>query len=337
MTGPDQHDENAVEAQAAQWFARLKSLPVSRETLQAFFEWQRDETHAEAFAVIERLWSRAGDLGDRPAIAAVTDAALARKARRRWLGLAWPPHPALAALAVLLLVLLGVGATYWAMRPGANDYMTKVGQRSVVALADGSQVTLDTDTRIVTRFEADERRVVLTHGQAYFTVAHDTARPFRVEADGTEVLATGTQFAVRRDGVGVDVTLVEGSVRVTPRATSPTTLRPGQRLVLRGDTAAVVQGVDTKAATAWRQGRIVLDGWTLARAVAEVNRYTTRPVRLEATHFADARFSGTFDAGDIEGFVAATTALLPLTAVRDANGSIRLVDRATREKSAQST
>ncbi|RZF60860.1 DUF4880 domain-containing protein [Sphingomonas populi] len=333
MTGPDQHDENAVEAQAAQWFARLKSLPVSRETLQAFFEWQRDETHAAAFAAVERLWSRAGDLGDRPAIVAATHAAVARKARRRWRGLAWPTHPALAALAVLLLVLLGIGATYWVMRPGANDYMTKVGQRSVVALVDGSRMSLDTDTRIVTRFNAQERRVVLTHGQAYFTVAHDTARPFRVEADGAEVVATGTQFAVRRDGVGVDVTLVEGSVRVTAQGTAPTTLRPGQRLVLRPDQTAVVQMVDTKAATAWRQGRIVLDGWTLARALSEVNRYTTQPVRLEATRFAEARLSGTFDAGDIEGFVAAATALLPLTAERDADGSVRLVDRAPQEKS----
>ncbi|SDA36914.1 FecR domain-containing protein [Sphingomonas sp. NFR15] len=337
MTGTDQHDEGGVEAQAAQWFARLRTLPVSRETLEDFFAWQRDEAHSAAFDAIERLWSRAGDMGDRPAILAATRAAMRRKAERHWLLPVWPAHPALAALTILLLVLLGVGATYWVMRPGADEYMTKVGQRSVVALADGSRVSLDTDTRIATRFNTDERRVVLAHGQAYFIVAHETARPFRVEADGTEVVATGTQFAVRRDAAAVDVTLVEGSVRVVPQGSAPRTLRPRQRMVLRPDRTVVVQGVDIKTATAWRQGRIVLDGWTLARALSEVNRYTTQPVRLEATRFANARLSGTFDAGDIKSFVAAATALLPLTAVRDTDGSVRLVDRAAQEKTTRST
>lgn len=325
MTGTDQHGDNAVEAQAAQWFARLKSLPVSRETLQQFFAWQRNETHAAAFDAVERLWSSAGDLGHRPAIVAATHDALSRKVKRRLPS--WSLRPAFAAVAVIVLLLLGSGATYWALRPAANAYATGIGQQSVVALEDGSKVTLDTDSRIVVRFDKDGRTVVLSQGQAYFTVAHDRARPFHVEAGDTGVLATGTQFNVRRDGTAVDVTLVEGSVRVASPGASSATLRSGQQLLLRPDRAPVVRTVDAGTATAWKQGRIVLDGWTLGRALVEVNRYTPRPVRLGASRFADARLSGTFDVGDIENFVAATTALLPLSAERDADGSIRLIDR----------
>lgn len=325
MTGTDQHGDNTVEAQAAQWFARLKSLPVSHETLQQFFAWRRDETHAAAFDAVERLWSRAGELGDRPTMVAATHDALSRKAKRR--SSSWSLTPALAALAAIVLLLLGSGATYWALRPAANAYATGIGQQSVVALEDGSKVTLDTDTRIVVRFDTDGRTVILKQGQAYFTVAHDTARPFHVEAGDTGVLATGTQFSVRRDGGAVDVTLVEGSVRVAARGALSATLRSGQQLVLRPDRAAVVQAVDAGAATAWTQGRIVMEGWTLGRALVEVNRYTSRPVRLGASQFTDARLSGTFDVGDIDSFVAATTALLPLSAARDADGSIRLTER----------
>lgn len=335
MTGTDQHGDDAAEAQAAQWFARLKSLPVSRETLQAFFEWQREEGNAAAFDAVERLWSRAGELGDRPAMVAVTEAVLAR--HPGWRLRSRPLHPAIVALAAILLVLLGSGVTYWALHPAGNAYATGVGQQSMVALEDGSKVTLDTATRIVVRFDKGGRNVVLQRGQAYFTVAHDPARPFRVVAGDTGVLATGTQFGVRREGGAVDVTLVEGSVRVEAQGAQAALLNAGQQLVLRPDRAAVVRGVDTAAVTAWKQGRIVLDGWTLAHALAEVNRYTMRPVRLEATRFADARLSGTFDVGDIESFVAATTALLPLTAERGADGSIRLIDRATPQKSPSST
>jgi len=121
--------------------------------------------------------------------------------------------------------------------------------------------------------------------------------------------------------------LVEGSVQVATRGAAPSTLRSGQQLVLRPDHAAVMRAVDADTATAWTQGRIVLDGWTLARALVEVNRYTPRPVRLEAARYADARLSGTFDVGDIDSFVAAATALLPLTAQRDTDGAIRLIER----------
>ncbi len=325
MTGIDQHGENAVEAQAAQWFARLKSLPVSRETLQRFFEWHRDAAHAAAFEVVERTWSYAGTLSDRPSIVAATRAALDRKQKRRTLS--WPLHPAFSALAAVFLVLVGCGATYWAIRPSADDYATRIGQQSVIALDDGSKVTLDTDTRIVVRFDKDGRNVVIEHGQAYFTVAHDTSRPFRVEAGGTGILATGTQFGVRRDGPAVDVTLVEGSVRVALPGARSETMRSGQQLVARPDRATVVRGVDVDAATAWRHGRLVLDGWTLQQALVEVNRYSVHPVRLDDARFANSRLSGTFDVGDIDSFIAATTALLPLTAARQTDGSIRLVDR----------
>lgn len=335
MTGTDPHGEDTVEAQAAQWFARLKSLPVSRETLQAFFAWQRDARHATAFAAVEQMWSTAGALGDRPALIAATEAALARKATRR--ALIWLPRPVVAGLAAILLVLLGSGVTYWALRPEANAYATRIGQQSAVVLEDGSKVALDTDTRVIVRFEKDERRVVLEQGQAYFTVAHDTARPFRVTAGDTQVLATGTQFDVRRDGAAVAVTLVEGRVQVAMAGAPSTALGAGQQWVVRPARAAVVRAVDPATTTAWRQGRIVLDGWTLEQALIEVNRYTARPVRLEVPRFAGARLSGTFDAGDIGSFVAATTALLPLDAARDADGSIRLVDRVSSKKAAPAT
>ncbi|MGJ3648204.1 FecR family protein [Sphingomonas sp. GlSt437] len=330
MTGTQQHGEDTAEAEAAEWFARLKSLPVSRTTLQQFFDWRREDRHAEAFAAVERVWEQAGDLADRPAIRAATEAAVDRAPRQRWF--ASPFKPAVAALAAVLLVLLGSGITYWLVQPASNAYATRVGEQSMIALEDGSKMTLDTDTRVVVSFDRDQRRVVLTRGQAFFTVAHDSVRPFRVTAGDAQVQATGTQFGVRRDGGAVDVTLVEGSVRVATPTAQPTILAAGQQLALGADKTLVVHKIDTAAATAWKSGRIVLDRWTLGRALGEVNRYTTHPVELDAPQFADARLSGTFDVGDIDSFVAATTAVLPLDAVRDPDGAVRLVDRAAARK-----
>lgn len=328
MTGSDQPGEETIAEEAAQWFARLKSLPVSRETLQQFHRWQRDARHAAAFEAVERLWQRSAALGARPAIAAATQAALARSAGGTPRSARW--RPALMGVAAMGLLLLGSGISYWLLRPPLGSYATGIGQRSVVTLDDGSQVTLDTDSSVRARFTSGARQITLTRGQALFAVAHDAARPFVVTAGAAGVLATGTRFGVRRDDQAVAVTLIEGSVRVTATGEAPRVLGSGQQWVLQPGRAAVVHGVDAAATTAWTQGRLVLDGWTLARALAEVNRYTVRPIRLDAPAYASARLSGTFAAGDVESFVRATTVLLPLAATHDTDGSIRLVARASR-------
>lgn len=309
-------------AQAADWFARLKSVPVSRETLELFFEWRRGEGHEAAFEEVERLWGKAGQVADDPAIRQATQAAYDRPKRRIGRG-------GLAAIAVPALVLIVAGSAVLLHRTG-DRYTTGVGQQSVVALADGSRVTLDTDTKLVVRLEKDARHVELDHGQAYFTVAHDASRPFTVEAGGVEVVATGTQFDVRHLTGATDVTLVEGSVNVrAPGSDDPRRMVAGQKMMLASGQAPVVRRVDTAVATAWKRGQIVLDGMTLSDAIAEVNRYTAHPVELDAQRYAGNRVGGAFETGDIDSFVQATTALLPLRAVRQSDGRIHLTDAHT--------
>jgi len=101
-------------------------------------------------------------------------------------------------------------------------------------------------------------------------------------------------------------------------------LRAGQRLILDGSHVSPVQAIDTTPTTAWTQGRIVLDGMTLEHAVTEVNRYVNAPVRLDAPGFADARISGSVETGDIGSFTTAVTAVLPLKAHTNSDGSVVL-------------
>jgi transmembrane sensor len=307
-------------AEAAQWFARLKTVPVSRATLDAFFAWRQEAGHGEAFEEIERLWTGAAALGDDPEIRAITNDAYDKGGVRRKANWTLRLLPATAAVAAIVAVC-SVGL--W---NSGTRYATKVGERSVVDLEDGSKVTLDTDTELTVVFSREKRTVNLEHGQAYFVVAHNAARPFTVAAGRTDVLATGTQFDVHRSDSATVVTLVEGSVRVTPPGAAATKMVAGQQLRLSSGKAPQLHAADVTVETAWRRGRIVLDGVTLADAVAAVNRYTTRPLQLDATRLAGNRISGTFETGDIDSFVAAATSLLPLKAVRVADGSVRLIE-----------
>lgn len=307
-------------AEASQWFARLKSLPVSHGTLKDFFAWRREKQNAAAFEEAERFWTDAGRVSERPAILrAVENARRGRQApRRTW---RFALVPALAALAAAIVA----GAVWYALSP--RTFRTDIGEQRAVALDDGSRLHLNTETQVSVRYQSDARRLVLTSGEALFNVAHDTRRPFTVSAGGVTVTATGTQFDVSRIGDGTVVTLLQGKVDVAAPDGSHRTLLPGQQWQWPVRKTGI-RTINAANVTAWTQGRVVFEGTSLADAVAEVNRYGGAVVILDSPALAGEPISGTFQAGDTQSFAKAVASFLPMRERRDENGQIHLVANA---------
>lgn len=310
--------------QAASWFATLNQKRVAASDVTAFSQWRRIPENAEAYARIETMWEAAGSLKGDADIAALTAGARARadasrKAQSRF-SKALIPTGAVAAVAAVV-----IGVTMWSARP--LSYETGLGERRVVVLADGSKVTLDTESSITVNLSARRRAVELASGQAFFEVEGDPSRPFVVRAGATDVTAVGTRFDVRRAGDGAQVTLVEGKVDVLDRAgSSPRwSLAPGQQIVTASPTPAV-RSVDVASETSWTDGRLIFAGDTVEAAVAEVNRYSQTKVLLEAPAIARISVSGTFNTGDVDGFVSALTELYPVVAQRTPSGQIVIRD-----------
>ena len=86
-------------------------------------------------------------------------------------------------------------------------------------LADNSVLRLNTDTAVTVRYRPAERLIEIDRGQAFFEVAHEPTRRFRVVAGATNIVAVGTQFDVYRDRVSTVVTVVEGQVTVASDST----------------------------------------------------------------------------------------------------------------------
>lgn len=322
MSDPPQE---TVEREAADWFARLGASSVSADTLETFRSWRKRPAHADAYARVEALWSQAGRLSGDPGIDHSLKSALGR---------ARPSPPGrrgrlrAAGLAATLVAAGVVGFSLWL--DARSTRTTGVGELRLVALDDGSQVRLDTDTRVRVRYGRDERRLVLDRGQALFTVVSDRDRPFVVEAGGTTVRALGTRFDVRREAKSARVTLLSGSVAVvavSPARKARWRLRPGEQ-VLTGSTDARARAVDVAAATSWIDGRLTFRSTPLAAAVAEVNRYSRRKIVLEAPTLAALPVNGVFNTGDADAFIAAAKDLFALDERRDADGTVRLVPRA---------
>jgi transmembrane sensor len=179
-------------------------------------------------------------------------------------------------------------------------------------------------------FRGKERRVVLQHGQAFFEVAHDAARPFIVVADGARVRAIGTKFDVRHDSAAVRVTLLQGRVQVRGGHGSEAELAPGQSVV--ADQSGVSRPVATNAdaVASWTSGRITFSGAPLRDAVAEVNRYSKRKIVLTpADGLAAEPVSGVFEPGDTKTFIAALETVFDLKVAAEDDREIRLARRAT--------
>ena len=117
-------------------------------------------------------------------------------------------------MAAAMLVMIGTAALLLSSGR-AGVIQTERGERREVALADGSVVQVDPETRLRVKYEEHVRRVYLEHGRAFFHVAKNAERPFLVESNDTAVRAVGTAFAVeQRDNATILVTVAEGKVAI---------------------------------------------------------------------------------------------------------------------------
>ena len=189
-------------------------------------------------------------------------------------------------------------------------YETTMGQRDSVAryhrlvvpvggeyrmeLEDGTVVWLNSasELEIPTFFLGDERRVRLT-GEAYFEVARDESRPFRVEAQGVTVRVLGTKFNVAAypDEENTATTLVEGRVRLANLAGKEVELKPGEQAVA-SEKEIRVGKVNVENVISWMAGRYYFHQARLEEIFRQAERWYGVRVRFEEEELKDIRFSG---------------------------------------------
>lgn len=219
----------------------------------------------------------------------------------------------LAAAAALGAVLLSQPAVK--SRP-PSELATSVGELRRVALADGSSVLLDTDTRIRISFGTHGRNIDLIAGKARFDVAHDAERPFRVRAGAMTVTALGTSFDVAALPARTSVTLLQGrvSVRTSPdgRSTAPVLLVAGEQVSVDAGRLGPKRRPRLEGETAWQRAMVDLDNMTLGQALDEVNRYSTVKLVVENPMLRREQVSGVFRAGDVEAVAAALNSYFDL-------------------------
>jgi transmembrane sensor len=335
-------DSEAIEETAAQWFVRRQGTTWTADDQARLDEWLQAATaHRIAFIRLDAAWEHSARLqalgaGVPPGVVPPRGSwGFTHPSMRGGHGAAdaaprWRPWAALAAS--LLLVLAGALYVLKDNLFGGDRYSTAVGGLATVALADGSKVTLNTDTRIRVSLNAKERAVELERGEAFFVVAKDASHPFVVRAGDKQVTAVGTQFSVRREVDDVEVVVAEGRVNLTSGASNarrlPTSLGAGAiARTLNAQVLVREQRVsEAEQRLSWRNGFVTFHDTTLADAVAEFNRYTVRKIVIEDTSIAGLRVGGNFRSNDADAFLWLIQRGFPITVEQD-GGRVLLKER----------
>jgi transmembrane sensor len=128
-----------------------------------------------------------------------------------------------------------------------------------LVLSDGSKVWLNSASRIKfpVNFSGDTRDVELS-GEAYFEIAKDKTRPFKVHFNTSTVEVLGTHFNVNAydNEITQAVTLLEGSVKVS-HLQEAVKIKPGQQAVLGNANKLKVKQVEVEEAVAWKNGLFI--------------------------------------------------------------------------------
>jgi transmembrane sensor len=313
---------------ATEWFVRLQANDApgtdanARAATQA--AWQRwhdaDTRHALAW---QRLVEFGAHLRTLPPLVAHNTLvrAHANPGRRRVLS---------------LIAFAGVAGAVWsasdsnAVRAWRADVSTGVGERRTVQLADGTTLSLNTDSAVDISLSQDTRRLRLVRGEIAITTGADADhghRPFFVDTAQGSLQALGTRFAVRQHDDSAALTVLEGAVRIVP-AQAPnaaTVLTAGQgatfdALTLRSrfDDASAAN-----AAAAWTQGMLVVHAMPLGDFLAELSRYRRGHLGC-APEVADLRVSGIYPVDDTDRVLDMLSRALPVDVQRYTRWFVRV-------------
>jgi len=313
MSGTSQ---GQIQAECREWLALLHSGDMTDADRARFDAWlQADPRHRHAHESLQLMWndiSRLRHLAELEPVPAP---------RRKPAAVTQRALPWAAAAAVVGLAIFAVHSRYETSPAPvlavefSRDYATQLGEVRAIPLPDGSSLTLGAHSHATITMTANERRVTLDRGEAYFEVAKDASRPFFVDAQSAAVRVVGTRFDVRLGSSHVRISVDEGAVAINDRSAA---VNGGQRIdVLPNGTLTEPARVDQGEVAAWREGRLVYESVPLSEVVADLSRY--RPaVTLKSAAAGELRVTAGLRVEQIDQFVDRLPDILPVRVTRTA-------------------
>jgi len=173
-----------------------------------------------------------------------------------------------------------------------NKIETPFGGKYQINLPDGSKVWLNSASslRFPALFSGNTREVEL-YGEAFFDVAKNPNKPFKVITKDQIVEVLGTQFNINSysDEETFKTTLIEGSVKIIYKD-KVVLLSPGQQFQPSMKSSKVIDA-DTEEVTAWKNGYFLFKDEDIRSIMRKISRWYDVEVNY-ADNIPDVGFGG---------------------------------------------
>lgn len=190
-----------------------------------------------------------------------------------------------ASFLVLCIITAGVYflAGKFQSKPDVTSWIERVtvpGEKAIITLNENSKITLNAESRLRYPSHFSEKtREVFLEGEAYFSVAHDTLKPFIVHTGDITTTVLGTKFNISsyKDERTITIALAEGKVKVSKEKQgtgfAPVTLKPKEKIVYNkeGETG-VVDVCDLQQETGWKDNLLKFKNEPLLNVVTRLER-----------------------------------------------------------------
>lgn len=177
-------------------------------------------------------------------------------------------------------------------KEGIHTLKIPRGMNKQITLTDGTKVWLNAESTLEypKTFEGKPNREVYLKGEAYFEVTKDAEHPFRVKTDALETLVLGTSFNVRAySEEDTQITLVEGSVKVSDNQQNELHLQPGEHTDEKLHKTQVEKAENYHS---WSEGIFYFDNTELVEIMRELGRwyninivFTNKEIMNDRLHF----------------------------------------------------
>jgi transmembrane sensor len=222
------------------------------------------------------------------------------------------------------------------LKETVNQISVPLGSRSKIVLPDGSQVWLNSGSKLFypSGFSG-KNRVATLEGEGFFDVKNDQNSPFIVAAGGLKIKVIGTSFNVKSypEEKTVETILVKGIVEVNTinehSLLSPIILAPNQKLTytksegsmnltaleegIKQDNSRdlkveipdinnfkIATKINPEIFTSWKDGKLIFDGETLESLVPKLERFYNVRISLQDESMNKLKYSGVLEEVTIE-------------------------------------
>ena len=180
---------------------------------------------------------------------------------------------------------------------------TNKGQKLTIFLRDGTKIILNAESEIkYPAFFSDSERSVELKGEAFFDVAHDDTKIFKVLCDQTVTEVLGTTFNIKSISTSqqVKISLLSGKVKVNllndkKKATNTLELNPGQTACTDKNQGLSLDSFDYNSLL-WKDGILFFDKAGFNEIIRELESwYGVDFEIIGAANLENKHYSGKFD------------------------------------------